>query len=438
VAGRGIEPSGVVGGDVDEGYGPVADAFRRNFVEHAEIGAAYAVYRDGRKVVDLWGGYRNGHTLAPWREDTMVGMFSTTKGIASAVIAVVISRGLLDLDAPVARYWPEFAAAGKEAVTVRQLLSHQAGLAAIDEPLDLDTIADLDRLAEVLARQRPAWEPGRRQGYHAITLGWYENELVRRVDPQHRSIGRFLAEELCAPLDVDFHIGLPAEVDRDRLAVFHGFPPAKMLLHLRDMRPRFVFGVMRRGSLVHRAFFNPAMLGQTQAYDRPEVQGLEIPSTGGIGEARAVARIYGSLATGGRELGLDAPTLLALETPAPAPTDGLRDLIVDLDAVYTVGYIKPTSWTHFGSVAGRAFGTPGAGGSFGFADPDVGVGSAYLPNRLGLKMYDDPRELALRDALYRNVLDEHPQGAPRRRVPPRRRRTPLPPHTDGRDPEPAA
>jgi CubicO group peptidase (beta-lactamase class C family) len=419
---RGIAPSDVVGGDVDAGYGPVADAFRRNFGEHGEVGAAYAVYRDGRKVVDLWGGYRNGRTQAPWREDTMVGMFSTTKGIASAVIAIVMSRGLLELDAPVARYWPEFAAAGKEAVTVRQLLSHQAGLAAIDEPLDLDTIADRDELADVLARQRPAWEPGRRQGYHAITLGWYENELVRRVDPQHRSLGQLLAEEICAPLDLHVHIGLPEEIDRDRLAVFHGFPPAKMLLHLHEIRPRFVLGVMRRGSLVHRAFFNPPMLGQTQAYDLPQVQRLEIPSTGGIGEARAVARIYGSLATGGRELGLDEPTLHSLETPAPAPTDGLRDVIIDLDAIFTVGYVKPTSWSHFGSAAGRAFGTPGAGGSFGFADPDVGIGSAYLPNRLGFRMYDDPRELALRDALYRNILDERHQRH-RRRFRHRPRRT---------------
>jgi CubicO group peptidase (beta-lactamase class C family) len=418
-------PAAAIGGNVEEGYGPVADAFQRNIADGREVGAAYSVYRDGRKVVDLWGGYRNGHSRQPWREDTMVGMFSTTKGVASAAIAVALARGLLDLDETVARYWPEFAASGKEAVTVRQLLSHQAGLPALDEPLELDTIADLDRLAEVLARQRPAWEPGRRHGYHAITLGWYESELLRRVDPEHRSLGRFLAEEVCGPLGVDFHLGLPEDVDRDRWAVLHGFRPAQMLLHLHEMRPRFVLGVMRRGSLVHRTFFNPPLLGSTTNYDLPEVQRLEIPATGGIGEARAVARIYGSLASGGRELGLDESTLHALETPAPPPSEGRRDLIVDLDDVaYTVGYIKPTSWSHFGSAAGRAFGAPGAGGSFGFADPDVAIGSAYLPNRLGFKMSDDPRELALRDALYVDVLGERRQGAPPRRSRQLRRRRP--------------
>jgi CubicO group peptidase (beta-lactamase class C family) len=153
-------PADAVHGSVDEGYGPVADAFRRNFAEGAEIGAACAVYKDGRKVVDLWGGYRDGVTKAPWAEDTLVPMFSTTKGVASMALAVAHSRGLIDYDAPVTRYWPEFGAAGKEQVTVRQLLSHQAGLCAIDEPLGLEELLDLDRVATAIAAQKPAWAPG--------------------------------------------------------------------------------------------------------------------------------------------------------------------------------------------------------------------------------------------------------------------------------------
>ena len=207
-----------VGGDVDEGYGKVADAFRRNLGSGKEIGAAVAVYRDGHKVVDLWGGYRNGDTRAPWEQDTLVNVFSTTKGVASLAVAVAASRGLIDYDARVADYWPEFAQAGKAEVTVRQLLGHQAGLVAIKPPLTLADIADPEVLSARIAMQTPAWPPGTRQGYHAVTLGWYESELIRRVDPQKRTLGRFFSEEIAGPLELDFHIGLPASVDRNRVA----------------------------------------------------------------------------------------------------------------------------------------------------------------------------------------------------------------------------
>src|SRR5258705_13504936 len=162
----------LIGGGVDEGYGKVADVFRRNLRSGQEVGAAVAVYRDGRKVVDLWGGFRNGHTQAPWQQDTLVNVFSTTKGVASLAIAVAASRGLIDYDAKVADYWPEFAQAGKAEVTVRQLLSHQAGLSALDAPLLLADLTDQETLSAALAAQAPAWPPGSRHGYHALTLGW--------------------------------------------------------------------------------------------------------------------------------------------------------------------------------------------------------------------------------------------------------------------------
>src|SRR5262245_9578272 len=219
-------PSELIKGDVDEGYGPVFAQFRRNFAERGEIGAACAVYKDGVKVVDLWGGYRNGLTRTPWSPDTLVTMFSTTKGVSSLAVALAHSRGLLDYDEPVATYWPEFASGGKESVTVRQLLSHQAGLAAIDQPLSIADLADLDVVAGALARQVPAWTPGTRQGYHGISLGWYEGELLRRVDPAGRSLGRFFADEVAGPLGLEFHIGLPDTVDPDRVARIHGYHPA--------------------------------------------------------------------------------------------------------------------------------------------------------------------------------------------------------------------
>src|ERR1700742_2433023 len=219
-------------GDVDEGYGKVADVFRRNLSSGQEVGAAVAVYRDGRKVVDLWGGYRNGRTRAPWQRDTLVNVFSTTKGVASLAVAVAASRGLIDYDAKVADYWPEFAQAGKGAITVRQLLGHQAGLVAIKPPLTLADIGDPAKLSAKIAAQAPAWPPGTRHGYHAITLGWYQSELIRHVDPKGRTLGRFFANEIAGPLDLCLYIGLPASVNRSRVAHLVPISRAGMLLHL--------------------------------------------------------------------------------------------------------------------------------------------------------------------------------------------------------------
>ena len=391
-------PAETVGGGVEEGYGAVADAFRENFTRRHEIGAACAVYRDGRKVVDLWGGYRNGVSRAPWEEDTLVPMFSTTKGVASMAVAVAHSRGLIDYDAPVASYWPEFAAGGKGEVTVRQLLSHQAGLCAIDERLGLDDLLDLDRVAEVIARQRPAWEPGTRHGYHGITLGWYEGELVRRADPHHRTLGRFFAEEVATPLGLDFHIGLPADMPEERVATIHGYQPAEMLLHLHEFPPRFVFAFLNPRSITYRAFGNPRVTGLVNEYNRRELQQAEIPAANGIGSVRSVAMAYGEFATGGRKLGLTQATLDALIEPAVAPTEGRMDVVLHIESVFSLGYVKP--FPRFRFASGSAFGTPGAGGSFGFADPEARLGFAYAMNRTGFRLYDDPREVALRDAVY--------------------------------------
>ena len=196
-------------GWVAPGFEEVETEFRKNFAERGEVGAACAIYHQGKKVVDLWGGYRDHKTRAPWEEDTLVLVFSVTKGMAAMAVAVAHSRGLLDYDEKVATYWPEFAQHGKENITVRQLLSHQAGLSAIDEPLDLETIADQETLATILARQKPAWVPGTRHGYHMWTIGWYMGELIRRVDPQRRNLGQFFQDEVAKPLDLEFYIGLP-------------------------------------------------------------------------------------------------------------------------------------------------------------------------------------------------------------------------------------
>lgn len=390
-----------VRGDVDEGYGRVADVFRGQYAAGREIGSSLAVYREGRRVVDLWGG-RRAPGGAPWEADTMVPVFSTTKGMASMAMAVVHSRGLLDFDERVATYWPEFAQNGKGDITVRQLMAHQAGLAALDEPLDLESIADPERLSRVLARQEPSWEPGTRQGYHAWTLGFYEAELVRRVDPQGRSLGQVFAEDVARPLGVDFLIGLPDDVAGDRLATYHGQHPARGLLHLRDVPRALLFGLVRPWTLTSRAFNALPIIRDVNRINDRELLRLELPAVGGVGSARGIARAYGALATGGSELGLGRGTLEAFETPVPAPPGGLRDAVLRFEIVFSLGFVKPYPGFAMGS-SERAYGMAGAGGSMGFADPDLQLGYGYAPNRMGFGNPSDPREVELRAALYEAI-----------------------------------
>jgi len=401
-------PPDAVHGDVDDGYGPVADAFRANFARGTEIGAAVAVYRNGRKVVDLWGGYRDGRTRVPWRPDTVVNLYSTSKGISSLALAVAASRGLLDYDARVADYWPQFARAGKADITVRQLLAHQAGLPALDARLQLSDLADTQRLSDALAAQAPAWPPGTRHGYHAITLGWYESELLRHADPAGRTLGQFFADEVAAPLGLDLHIGLPPQVDRDRVAHLHGWHRAAALLHLGALPPRLVLALLNPFGLTGRAANIITGIDPMRDFNREEIRTVEIPAANGIGTADAVARAYGCAATGGRELGLTAATLAALATPAPTPSGGPRDKVLHVDSAFSLGYCKPVPHFRFGS-SDAAFGTPGLGGSFGFADPDTGTGFAYVMNRMGFHLWSDPRELAVRQALFGDALGARAQ-----------------------------
>jgi CubicO group peptidase (beta-lactamase class C family) len=402
-------PSNLIGGDVDEGYGPVADAFRANFTQRGEIGASVAVYRDAVKVVDLWGGYRNGLTKSPWQRDTIVNMFSTTKGVAALTVAVAASQGLIDFDATVAHYWPDFAQNGKGEITVRQLLSHQAGLSALTPVPGLREVADVERLSQILAAQAPSWPPGSRHGYHGVTLGWYESELIRHADPAGRTLGRFFADEVAKPLDLDIYIGLPESVDRSRIARIHDWHPSEMLLHVNTLPAAFAVAMLNRRTLSARSFYVPSGLKRGgDIANRDEFRVVEIPAGNGIGNARSVAKMYGCAAIGGAELGLTAGVLEALTRAAVEPTDGLRDKVLHYDTTFSLGYSKPVPHALFGS-SERAFGTPGAGGSLGFADPDTGVGFAYVMNRMGFHLWGDPRELALRQALFHDVLGARPQ-----------------------------
>ena len=271
---------------------------RANLRERREVGAACAVVRDGRLVVDLWGGHRDRQRTRPWQRDTLVSVFSTTKGLASMAMAVAHARGLFELDEPVATYWPEFAQHDKHDITVGCLLTHRAGLAVIDTPLDLATLGDVDGLGRVLAAQRPHWEPGRFHGYHGQSLGWYESQLLRRVDPQRRTIGRYFADEVARPLGIDFYIGLPDDVPDERLATFIGGGPARAALHLHQMPLRLVLGLCNPRSLTGRVFRNPKILARASDINRRDLLRLELPSVNGVGHARAIATAYGAFAGG--------------------------------------------------------------------------------------------------------------------------------------------
>lgn len=386
-------------GHTAPGFEAVKEVFTQNFHQRGEIGAACAVYRHGEKIVDLWGGYKDAKRQEEWQEDTLILVFSTTKGVSSMAMAHAHSNGLFELDAPVAQYWPDFAANGKEAVTVRQLLSHQAGVCAIDEPMDLEILGDNERLFSIIAKQKPAWEPGTRHGYHGVTLGWFESGLLSHADPKGRTVGQYFAEEIAKPLDLEFYIGIPESLDRSRIATLKGYPRWKMLFNLNKLPSKFVKAMLSPSSLTAKAFGNPKVTGIIGEYNKPALQYIEIPAANGIGQVRSIAKAYGEFATGGKTLGIKQETLDILHQPAQAPSEGKFDEVLRTNTEFSFGYVKPFEDLNFGSDM-KAFGTPGAGGSFAFADPATGIGFAYAMNKAGFYLWDDPREKLLRDAVY--------------------------------------
>ena len=383
-----------ISGSVKPGFEAVRQAFIVNFERRRELGAGCSVFHHGEMVVDLWGGIRDKKTGERWEENTMALVSSATKGIAGLTVALANSRGLIDFDERVSKYWPEFAQQGKEKITARQLLAHQAGLYALDVRANTALEADLDRLAVILARQKPAWEPGTRQGYHAITLGFYESELLRRADSKHRSLGKFFHEEIASPLGLDFFIGLPEEIPNSRIARTHtAFPSLSTILARRSL----ALSVVNPRSRIRRALWGELLADKEHIYPR----NVEVPAGGGIGTARAMAHAYGVFANGGGELGLRKETLQQLMAPAVPPTRGFYDEVLKIRGMQlSLGFMKPTPEAPFGHPG--AFGALGFGGAFGFADPEAQIGFAYIPNRLEFR-FMDPRQSALRIAMYRSI-----------------------------------
>ncbi|NUK60555.1 serine hydrolase domain-containing protein [Streptomyces lunaelactis] len=377
-----------VRGTVAEGFEPVRDAFAGNFERRGERGAAVAVYRDGRKVVDLWAGTRDAGGHEPWAVDTAQVVRSATKGLAAAVVLLLHQRGQIDLDAPVGTYWPEFKAAGKERVVVRQLLSHRAGLPVLDRPLTLAEAADGVSGPAALAAQRPAWEPGTDHGYHAHTYSWLIGELVRRVTG--RTIGRWVAEEIARPLGLDFWIGLPQEEARRMGRTGPVEEPAAADGGGLKLRPKRAVSEAYHdpGSLTRRAF---GAIDPAPDQNDPQFCAAELAGANGISTARALARFYAATigeVDGGPRLFAPATVTLARTEESSGP-----DRVLIVPTRFGLGFMLHSASSPL--LGPGSFGHPGRGGPLGFADPESGIALGYTTNGMRKGVTADPRAQAL-------------------------------------------
>ncbi|MGW1875906.1 serine hydrolase domain-containing protein [Streptomyces sp. NPDC001975] len=382
-----------INGEVAAGFEGVREAFAANFGQRGDVGAAVCVYRDGRPVVDLWGGVADPDTGRPWERDTLQLVYSATKGVTATVAHLLAQRGELDLDAPVAAYWPEFAVNGKAEIPVRWLLSHRAGVVTVEPPVPLAAALRWQPMVDALAAQRPEWEPGTAHGYHGRTFGWLVGEVIRRVSG--RTPGRYFAEEVAGPLGLDFFIGLPA-AERGRVSrMVYPKPEVDLSTVPLDLVPpevrELVAALQDPDSLSNRAFAvtDPVEID----FNSAEVQAAELPASNGIGTARALARMYAAL------IGeVDGVRLFTPETLASAAAEQAAgvDKVIMLPIRYGSGYMLPVETNPM--TGPHAFGHPGRGGSLAFADPEHGIAFGYVMNSI-VEGAEDPRASTLVDAV---------------------------------------
>ena len=390
-----MSPAVPIHGTCDPRFESVKKVFTRGFESGPELGASVCFVVDGEPVVDLWGGHLDRERTREWEADTLVNLYSTTKGMTAVCAHMQVERGALDLDAPVAEYWPEFAAAGKQNIPVRWLLSHQAGLAAPKVKVSAEELFAWDPFVEALAAQEPWWEPGTAHGYHALSFGHLVGELVRRTAGM--SLGTFFRTQVAEPLGADFHIGLAAEHDARTSDLYgelipEGVDPSVMPDPIRD----FFRDLRDPSTLAGAAFGNPALprgMVNSRAW-----RGAEIPAANGHGTARALARIYGALARGGE---VDGVRLLAPESIERAATEQAigDDAVLRFPMRYGLGFMLRQDLMPL-SPSPRAFGHPGAGGSIGMADPDAKVGFGYTMNQMQMGLVGSAGAFAMLAAFY--------------------------------------
>jgi len=379
-----------INGMVAQGFEKIADVFRSNFDEFPELGAGFALYADGEAKVDITAGVADAASGSAWDDRTLQLVFSTTKGAAAICVARLVDTGMLSYDDTVASHWPEFAAAGKEHVTVRQVMSHQAGLPYVDQVLSFDDLIAVNPVVEALAAQSPVWEPGTKHGYHALTYGWLAGELVRRVDG--RTLGTYFADEVAAPLGLDFWIGLP-ESEEARVSMLAAAPPpsdpAQLVMMMQMMGPGTIGfkALTMNGSLL-------ALGAARNPFNTREVHATEMPAANGITNASSLAKMYAATVSDVDGVRLLSPEVMRV---ASAEAVGGADAALVVETRFGMGFMLDNETVPL--LGPNAFGHAGAGGSLGQADPDSGVGYGYVMNQMLGGIAGDPRTVRLNDAV---------------------------------------
>ena len=398
--------NGEIAGFCDPRFERVAQEFERNFQQRDELGASVCVTLEGERMVDLWGGIAHPDSQAPWVEDTLSIVWSATKGATALCAHILASRGLLDLDAPVIRYWPEFGQAGKETIPVKMLLNHQSGLAALSEPLPAGAFYDWELMIKALEKQKPFWRPGSMHGYHGFTFGWLVGEVVRRVSG--KSLGTFFREEVAEPLGLDFWIGLPEELE-NRVAFMIPAPPpgpegpvSAMFVAMAD--PTSLQTLVMFNSGGHMLPGTDGALG----FNLRAAHAAEIGAAGGISNARGLAGMYAPLANGGSLKGVNLVSRDIMARMGAVSSASALDASILAPTRFSLGYAKsidnrrePGCTENDSAILSEeAFGHPGFGGALGFADPAARMSFGYVMNRMGQGLGINQRGQSLVDAVY--------------------------------------
>jgi len=368
----------------------ITPLFEANFQKFGELGAAVSIWQNGKAIVDLHRGFKDARREHPWVSDTLVLIWSATKGLGSACVLHVLQEHKIDIERRVAEFWPEFAQAGKENITLAQLLSHQAGLAALDRKTD---VLDYPSVIAALEEQKPLWPPGTAHGYHARTFGYLLDELVRRITRQ--SLSEYWRKTFAGPLNLDLWIGLP-EKENPRVATIYaakaGNPPQPK---------QFYVDLVSPGTLARKTFTSPHGLHAASAMNNPTIRAEPIVSFGGIGSANSLAKFYAMLANGGE---IDGRTFFSEKTMSWMKTtlpDGI-DRVFQIPTAFSAGFMKDAT-SSMRRIFGRStssFGHPGAGGSHAFADPENKISFAYVMNQMEQSVLPNEKSLRLVDAIY--------------------------------------
>ena len=384
-----------ISGYCEEKFGEVKKAFEKNLNDGKECGASFSVTIEGKTVIDLWGGYADAAKTKPWQKDTIVNVYSTSKFATAICVLMLANKKIIDVEAPVADYWPEFAQSGKEKITIGHLLSHTAGLPGFDEALELKDLYNWKKVTEALSRQKPWWDDRKRSGYHAFTFGFLLGEVVKRVSK--KSLGRFLKEEITGPMDIDFHIGI-SDLERPRVAEL--IPPKMGGIKGKIMM--WMMGLVMRNTLFSKVFTNPMMTPEDVM--TKEWQSAEIPAANGHGNAGAVAKIGAILANGGELNGVRFLSHEIIEKILEIRTEG-KDLVLNMPIKFGLGFGINSDGGLMNKICPnlRTLYWGGYGGSLIIADLDEKMSLAYVMNKQGYKIIGDPRGERLIKAVYSSL-----------------------------------